>query len=1777
MVKLSRFTAVNPHEEAGDGGTRMLEAAEAELIQLYQTAIADSLTGNVAKCETALRSLLENDLVVGGATEQLQQLRVLSMKNLAITVLKQEGRDREALGLLKAAIDSSPGQVDVGLVDKFGTLAARLGEWSAAKDAFSWGLSHDPTHCTMKMKLREVLVHLDNQGALAGDPSSQRLMRTLLPDLPEVSRKPLPISFGMDVRQKINVNVADWIGLLRQTGHLREVYGMGCPRIEIRVDVSDNDIEIDLDLDDDDDEAGEEERGKNGGVVGWTVLPKDDVVSTIDRDHGDDTVMLGGSESAILSPDIIPTTNLPALTEDSAPSENPSQASRRTRQQAANGREGGREREMTRKTVGMNILEELQGFLRDPSPRFNGEVDASLGIDDDGVRSVLPSSEPDGLLWSCIGVDWPLDALYNLLMVYFSQSKDLVKLKDADAKLLIDIAEAADQWLPLNNAITIAEWVVEKFCDIKDKSLGALIVNDASKADLRRLQELAKRLLLRVAVELVPGANREVPDGTICVNGDDTFTRNSNNGDFLRVEGETKGGAVVGVAAGNTIATARYLFAKGKLMQALDHAEQAKECFSVCLGVVIGGNIRLRLDHLRDHNMITAPCVRFILESVDVQSEMGKIRSQSEGKSGLQERLVALSTKVLSGQETESLMLGVDPSGWKNTLSALIDASVKNDNTSTSLRCQIRLLHAILPKGTPEEVCEARQNPNKFLEPLFKGSFTARLLDATQLDRVIYGVALEEINLDNYELDMLRDVLRRLLVTMHACHTCLCLSTEPARAIHDRGFSKYCGAILAHMSAFFMALLTIEMIPDSNGTGSNVVPTLERLFQELGQLNLLVVRRSMVPYFATPLLCQIHSKMDDKAPNAEILEDLIFAMLKLAFNLSLTQSADLLSDSVSLDGLRPRPITSEHEVRTIWPICAGHFASFSGKRLKENAGHFVEECYAVAESCLPIEIKAHMASALQKCGLQRPGNVCSSDLNSPFLPLRGVPLVSMAPGGGKGGGNSVRTDWVISGTTVDPDLHRMFASIFDTKIKNKPIDFGAIDKVRDILAVEPLERETYPYLWSLAFCPENAGHWFAIGSFYLKIVDKVNDLYFLEGRHPTADESAEVRRRRNVAYWCLNIAGACADKELASCVDGDGSQRDVLGGMFEFYGRALLAESTECAEMGGSREFRRMVLREALSAFIAATRFSPSKYSNHMHIGVCSKLLGHHPRIHLPALAHACELAKLDPRGTTFIDPLFELHAARMELLENGEEGMDDETRSLCSLYIFSSANIVGSAQMGSIHSAELLDLDISAIYNDAVDAMEWCIEANRSYYKPSLRMAMSPLTDIRARCDHLDLLFSSNKSGDHFAFGMSQVREKGPHMQKAQRAKRRRPPSTSDSSYHGIGSQALAESNVFQCKRYPVAACPAAMKPTAKNLGIGSSGTDTLRGHILVTTRRALLEYVAVLRALSRQDKLEEIAAFLEKSDTDWLKMEEFTDIIAYCRAGRMMISLESAFASFSPRYLSDARADAFLPVCPSENDGVLPHSHFDAQLMSHPESRANLERLYEIYLESCSCTIQERVTRVLQPAAKYMRWRLSRGDLSDVDELGGKMLVTNQGLDLLGRYACIYVRSLANNIDEVQGDDCNPCDLLIQRYTEFLQRVTSVRSRTGLLGLVLLSHVYQLCKKTNEINEKCLLHAQECVQPPKDAGDESTSDQLAALRSFVKESILPDLNRDEMNTEECDEDIEDVDDTDGPDGNHREDGKDCAGADREGSTDTEPQGGGGIASMAIAAVFTG
>ena len=476
------------------------------------------------------------------------------------------------------------------------------------------------------------------------------------------------------------------------------------------------------------------------------------------------------------------------------------------------------------------------------------------------------------------------------------------------------------------------------------------------------------------------------------------------------------------------------------------------------------------------------------------------------------------------------------------------------------------------------------------------------------------------------------------------------------------------------------------------------------------------------------------------------------------------------------------------------------------------------------------------------------------------------------------------------------------------------------------------------------------------------------------------------------------------------------------------------------------------------------------------------------------------------------------------------------------------------------------MEADVAVIYHDTVRAMEWCTETDSSYYKPGLRLASSPLVDARSRCEHLDFLFS-NRTNRSFALGMGEVVEKVPKNAKSGKVKRRRTDSNSEGGEGDavvrVPTQLEAERDVATGLRYPATPCPAASKPESKNTGIGTNGLDTTRVHLLVTNRAALLEYVALLGDLGRDAKLKEIVSFLTNNKNDCFRLTEFTDIVSYCRARLMLLPLEEANAAFPASDLGSLRPEAFLPRS----------SEISISDASFNRAEQCLDRVYDMYVDSLVMSKDARVVAVLQPIAKYVRWRLSRRDLSDVEELCGKLLITKRGQDLMCRYACLLVRASSGR------PAANA-----QRYASFLDsrvwQKLEAADRVGMLGLVLLCHGHeQRQSMEKEIADRAMLHAQLCVQQAEDGSDGvdgNADDSLAPLRRFVKESILGEEDEDDGDDGDEDDGDDDDDDDDDDDGGEEGDDGD-EGGDQEDSADEPKAGGsgGGIAAMAIATML--
>ena len=108
--------------------------------------------------QASFHAILSDQLVIDGATDQLNRLRFLCLKNLASLVSSSPHRSLQSLSLYARAVEED--DTDVALWDKFGSLAATIGEWAIAKHAFEQVLLRDPHHPTVIPKLLQLTSHI---------------------------------------------------------------------------------------------------------------------------------------------------------------------------------------------------------------------------------------------------------------------------------------------------------------------------------------------------------------------------------------------------------------------------------------------------------------------------------------------------------------------------------------------------------------------------------------------------------------------------------------------------------------------------------------------------------------------------------------------------------------------------------------------------------------------------------------------------------------------------------------------------------------------------------------------------------------------------------------------------------------------------------------------------------------------------------------------------------------------------------------------------------------------------------------------------------------------------------------------------------------------------------------------------------------------------------------------------------------------------------------------------------------------------------------------------------------------------------------------------------------------------------------------------------------------------------------------------------------------------------------------------------------------------------
>lgn len=222
MVRLAGFAAINQDlDSEQDALQQTLEAQEANVIEQYELALRDIKLGNTSEAEVSVSDfyvfyvpneilelvpsrqticspllqsrfiqILEDKLVVTGATEQLQRIRFLCLKNLGGVVALTTSRSREALDLFRQATDTDSS--DIALWDRYGTLAAQMGEWTIAKAALQQALMIEPRHPTLGEKLLQLLLHV---GDCAG---ARTFANAYLKQIPSHPLSQWVVSKGLD-------------------------------------------------------------------------------------------------------------------------------------------------------------------------------------------------------------------------------------------------------------------------------------------------------------------------------------------------------------------------------------------------------------------------------------------------------------------------------------------------------------------------------------------------------------------------------------------------------------------------------------------------------------------------------------------------------------------------------------------------------------------------------------------------------------------------------------------------------------------------------------------------------------------------------------------------------------------------------------------------------------------------------------------------------------------------------------------------------------------------------------------------------------------------------------------------------------------------------------------------------------------------------------------------------------------------------------------------------------------------------------------------------------------------------------------------------------------------------------------------------------------------------------------------------------------------------------------------------------------------------------------
>ena len=1256
---------------------------------------------------------------------------------------------------------------------------------------------------------------------------------------------------------------------------------------------------------------------------------------------------------------------------------------------------------------------------------------------DHNLIFISSEAADDRLVANLEGRDWAVGTVCEILLLYLLGTPALKHFPPSEIEsvmLLYEISE--DFCLPPETILALGEWFVEKYVEAKENVLNCTQAPEEDVGYVQKLRKFSSELMTRSMMICEEKAHKGRPEDVR----------------FM----------------------VRYLFARGKLIKALGKLDEAKEYLTECLLILDGLDTGIQLGHLNQDDTITASRVRFILESVDFQAEICRVRTLPHGLQEARQELQALAEKLLSGDQKESFMSSVDPQGWSNMLKELSEASLQED-VHISLRCQLRLLDANLPVLDSATIADALENPLKFLEPLFSTTFMNFMMNSVQLEKIIFS-NFEGISFDRYEMDLLSRVEVRLLLISHCCHQTLCTENADASTQKLR-------VLLSYAMSFFIGLLQLNWDPRKD---EEFVSNFELVLEELGSFGCLLFRKAMFSYFAIPVLCQLYYRSKGSEMVCEdslkLLEHQIQHMLKFCFDVSFDATDDVKNISYvpPLEFRLTRKVNSLEELLVIWQMCTDWFSPLSRQMLKRRAGIFIDQCYNVAVRSLPDHVVSGMMCAIEKCGVDRPG-INSMEQQMPFPSFDSV--------------DSFDPRHYMDPSARDAML-RLFSSIFYFKVQAmNPIDPQALKRQDGIKILKKTdkayEERIRPYLWDIAFNPGRTDQWQYLAEFYHGMAEWIESVCMEQGQQPSREQTIRLQRHRNIGFWCSFIAIKCVEEEYKR----DGvlkSRQDKFSLIYEFNGLCWMENKANappefdqwnrCPDAQQTMESH----RNALAAFIGASRLHPRKWSTYLLLGRCLKTLEYLPSIYMPAFACACQLAQQEFGG--LVDPVYDMHASRIDLMTkiwnpctrtlnyDNNESERREIYRICSAFCFSESLFLEDTGDETLIAQSL--------YLDAKEALEWCLEMDSHYYKANLKLAEVHESDLHQKFLYLNRLFSKGKQ--EFSLNMWPILEKGPHIQRSKGKKRKR--SNKDGPVEGLmlKSQAEAGSLILDGTTFSEILVEFnASKPKVKTVGIGLNEDANYRifkGKV----RSAVLNYLILLKDLDKIDLIQSAILYLRELDQDRFTVAEIEDILFLFRACKLLKSVQNAVAFFPTSeiaLLNDAK-ELLIDFNPPR---VIVQSN-----LPRMKQMEYLKLFYDVYIHYLKTSQEDWASSIVEPVGRYLRWRIKEND--HTDSPCGKLLITSKGMDVLGIYGCLFARLASES----------PLDA-VTYYTSFLEsHKDSSPNRESLLALVLCANCTWFL---SVLVKRCLIRGDPTLPVPGDQMETIAADlNVSETSSFVK-----------------------------------------------------------------------